>query len=239
MSERRESNRPASEAGLGHAIEMGEMVAHEINNLLNNILLNAAVMERKVPDGARAELAAIREAGTRAGRLVNRWQQVLPRKPADLRPVDLNEAAAAAVAAWQNEARPGVTARFEPAADLPAVLADPAMLERLTRVLLTNAAASLPSGTITVRTERGPAGVLLLVEDTGPAIEEAMLERVFEPFVVARPTPSVSDVGDQPDLGLAVCKKLARRQQGTIQAENRAEGGVRVVVQLRQAEAPG
>ena len=230
------SEEAPSRADLQHAAEMADLVAHEINNLLNNILLHGAVLERKAGEAVRTELNVIRQAGARAGALINRWQQINPRRPPRLGPLDLNRATAEAIASWEKSAAgPRVPVRFEPAAALPPVLADPADLDCLVRLLLANAAAATQQGTITVRTEQRPAEVLLRVEDTGAGIDPAMAERVFEPFAVARPSPAVSDVGPAPELGLALCKKLARRQQGNIQAENRPDGGVVVEVRLRPA----
>jgi two-component system nitrogen regulation sensor histidine kinase GlnL len=219
-------------------IEMAELVAHEINNLLNNVLLHVAVLERrKGLEAARAELAVIRQAGARAGELLNRWQQLTPRPDHPLQAVDLNRSAAAAVAAWQAEAGAHVPVRLELSSDLPAVLADPTDLARLVRLLLVNAAAAVEAGPITLRTEAAPAEVLLHVQDGGPGFDPALRERLFEPFVVARPLSPRAEAVPLHDLGLALCKRLARRQQGSIQAEDRPEGGVRVTIRLRPAGA--
>jgi signal transduction histidine kinase len=236
MSKRREKARPQPADDVNHAVEMGELVAHEVNNLLNNILLNVAILNHKAPEALGKEAVSIREAATRAGSFINRWQRLTPQPP-PLQPVDLNEIAAAAVTPWKAEqARPGITIHFEPAADLPLVLGNAGELDRLVRLLLANAAAVVKTGTITVRTEKAASGVIFCVQDSGPPIEPALVDQVFEPFFLARPTPGASEVGHQADLGLAVGKRLARRQQGSIQVENRPEGGVRVVVQLRPAE---
>jgi signal transduction histidine kinase len=116
---------------------------------------------------------------------------------------------------------------------LPAVSASRPDLQRLLRLLLVNAAASGGVSTIVVRTEAARPGARLVVEDNGPAIPADLMDRVFEPFIVARPAPGVSELNPTSELGLAFCKRLARRQQGNIHAENRPEGGVRVVVQFR------
>jgi signal transduction histidine kinase len=221
-----------------HVIEMAELVAHEVNNLLNNILLHLAVMDRKSPEGGRAELAVIRQAGTRAGAIINRWQQLAPREVPELGPVDLNRVAGDAVAAWQPPA-PGPVVRFEPAPGLSPALAEPRELGRLVHLLLANAAAAAGQGTVTVRTEETPSDLVLAVEDTGPALDPAAQERLFEPFYVARAAETVADAGAPSEVGLALCKKLARRQQGSIAADNRPGGGVRVEVRLRKAAEEG
>jgi two-component system sensor histidine kinase KdpD len=143
----------------------------------------------------------------------------------------------AAVNTWKSVENPArLRVRFEPARDLPAVAASPPDLQRLIRLLLANAAAAPGVSTLAVRTEAARPGARLVVEDNGPAIPTDLMEHVFEPFVVARPAPGVSELNPTSELGLALCKRLARRQQANIHAENRPEGGVRVVVQLRPAE---
>jgi signal transduction histidine kinase len=245
MSQSRQDRSPdasvdyVTQAELEQVVEMAELVAHEVNNLLNNILLHVAVMDRKGLDAAGAELAVIRQAGTRAGAIINRWQQMAPRRPAELHPVDLNRLVAGAVADWQAQStgdNPPAIA-FEPAPELPPVLANAADLERLMQVLLLRAAAVSEGGTITVRTKAAGSEILLQVEDTGPTLDPALIDRVFEPFFEAR-LPQRTEIDPPSVPGLAVCKRLARRQQGTIQAENRPKGGVKVVVHLRQATNP-
>jgi signal transduction histidine kinase len=229
--------RPAT-LGPQQVVEVAEIVAHEINNLLNNILLHVAVLDRKVPEPIRAELAVIRQAGTRAGSLLNRWQQMSPRPPSNLQPLDLNKGVGEFVASWQPPPplASALPVRFEPGGKLPPVAADPDDLSRLVHLLLLHAAAASPPGSVVVRTGRENNEVFLSVEDAGPALDPGLLDRLFEPFVVARPGPDV--VSDpELELGLAMCRKLVRRQQGTIRAENRPEGGVRVVVTFRPAKA--
>lgn len=221
-------------ASTPHIIEMAELVAHEVNNLLNNILLHVAVMDRKGAQAVQPELSVIRQAATRAGSIINRWQQLAPRQLPELAPVDLNRLAGEAAASWKPSAH-GPSVRFEPTPDLPLALAQTSELERLLQLLLNNAAGGMDQGTITLRTEATPSEVRLIVEDNGPALDSAELDRLFEPFFVARSTHGVEDVASQAELGLALCKRVARRQQGSIYAENRPDGGVRVVIAFRRA----
>ncbi len=228
-----DANRP-TEVQPVQIVEMAELVAHEVNNLLNNILLHVAVLDRKGLAAAQAELAVIRQAGLRAGVMINRWQQLAPRRPPVLQPIDLNERVAGVLASWQAPPLGVPAIRFEPSPALPPVLGNAPDLERLVQLLVLHAIAATDKGAIIVRTERAASEVLLQVEDSGPALDQAALDRLFEPFFLARP---FQEVGPDPqtEIGLALCKRLARRQQGSIHAENRPEGGLRVVVHFRPA----
>lgn len=106
--------------------------------------------------------------------------------------------------------------------------------ERLTQVmdnLLDNAATFSPEGeAIEVRISRdGPAAVVT-VEDRGPGIPEAHLDRIFDRFFTWRP--------DEPGrnghtgLGLAIVKAIVEGYGGSIAARNRPEGGARFEVRL-------
>ncbi len=222
--------------------ELADLVAHEVNNLLNGIVLHAALLERSVPQEAKAavqpELAAIQQAVNRAGTMLRRWQQLVPKPAVVLQALDLNELLRGLPLPREltNPSGEAVSVQFHPAAGLPAVLGNLADMTRLVPLLLANAAGPSPAGsTITVQTELGPGQVLLSVEDQGPAIEADLLERVFEPFTSVR--GGVVPGSEVDELRLAACKVLARRQKGVITAANGPEGGVAIAVRFTAATA--
>ena len=108
----------------------------------------------------------------------------------------------------------------------------PAALRRALRNLLENAAGY--GGRAAVRIERDDAELRVVVEDEGPGIPEADLERVFEPFVRLEASRS-RDTGGS-GLGLAIARSIVRGHGGDIRPrENRAEGGLRATVALPSA----
>ena len=115
-------------------------------------------------------------------------------------------------------------------ADCERVLAAgrPAALRRALRNLLENAAAY--GGRAAVRIERDDAELRVVIEDEGPGIPEAELERVFEPFVRLEASRS-RDTGGT-GLGLAIARSIVRGHGGDILLANRAEGGLRATVAL-------
>ncbi|MFC7421411.1 ATP-binding protein [Iodobacter arcticus] len=75
------------------------------------------------------------------------------------------------------------------------------------------------------------AGMIIVsIADHGDGIAEADLERVFEPYVRLETSRSRHTGGS--GLGLAIARAIARAHGGDILLSNRAEGGLRVVVQL-------
>lgn len=211
-------NPPPSDQ-LEHLAVLGELtgsVAHEFNNILNNIMLHLAVLEQKgLSPELRAETTLVKQAGRQAAGLIRQLQQYCQEKQPAAGPVDL--------AAVLRESVEGPIP-LEIAADLPPVLGNAADLKRLVGLLLAHAQAVAP-GSIRVRASRCNFGVCLEVEDGGPAIAADMLARQFHPFVITRP-------GDD-GVRLAVSKHLMKRLQGLIRGENREAGGVVVTVELR------
>jgi signal transduction histidine kinase len=217
-------------AWLNNAAEMTSLVTHEFNNHLNGILLQVAVLEQETPPDRRGQLGVIRRLGHTAAAMVKRLQEVNRRERPPLQAVALTPVVRDCLAALRDR---GIEVRELPRGTvLPPVLASPDALPRLLSLVLTHAADAVRAGggTITLRTEQQRDKVRIHVEDTGPAIDPALLPRLFEPFVAVR---QGSD-----DTSMALAKMLVRRLQGNIQVDNRAEGGVAAVIELVRAGAP-
>jgi signal transduction histidine kinase len=72
--------------------------------------------------------------------------------------------------------------------------------------------------------------VRFIVEDDGPGIAAADLERVFEPFVRLEGSRSRETGGA--GLGLAIARNVFRAHGGDVTLANRKEGGLRAVGSL-------
>lgn len=70
----------------------------------------------------------------------------------------------------------------------------------------------------------------IAVEDDGPGLPEAELERVFEPFYRLESSRSRETGGV--GLGLAIVRQIVRGHGGDVVLENRASGGLRAVLRL-------
>ena len=103
----------------------------------------------------------------------------------------------------------GLTLRFR--GGQRAVLADPLLVERILRNLVSNAIRYTTDGTVLVSARRRGEHVLLQVWDTGLGIGEDERMRVFEEFYQVPGTAAVS-TGEHKKglgLGLAIVKRLA------------------------------
>jgi len=112
------------------------------------------------------------------------------------------------------------------------VLASPDRLSQVFVNLLANAVSFSPAGTeVVVTLARDDGTVLVRIEDQGPGIPEAHLEKIFDRFFTYRPgEPHARD--GHTGLGLAISRAIVEGYGGTITAGNRPEGGARFEVRL-------
>jgi two-component system sensor histidine kinase KdpD len=112
---------------------------------------------------------------------------------------------------------------------VPAVLADPAILERVVVNLIENALRYSPAGKPPLVTASALGDrVELRVTDRGPGIPEQDRERMFVPFQRLGDTDNTTGVG----LGLALSRGLTEAMGGTLTAEDTPGGGLTMTVSL-------
>jgi two-component system phosphate regulon sensor histidine kinase PhoR len=115
--------------------------------------------------------------------------------------------------------------------DSETLRADPTKLHDVLRNLVANAITYSPEHTtIQIEAARNGSSYLLSVADQGPGIPEEDLSRVFERFYRVDKSRARDPGGT--GLGLAIVKHLIELHKGTVTAENRPEGGTKVVVTL-------
>jgi two-component system sporulation sensor kinase A len=203
-------------------------VAHEIGAPLTAISMTVDNMLRKRCDlcvGA-AEMHILQQQADRIARLAR--QLVNLAKPAMpvLVPLQVNDAAAAAVALVRSQlTRHGVTVVLDLAPDLPPVNGDDAQLQQVLVNLLLNADRALDGrgGKVRVTTRRDGEEVEIRVADTGPGIPAAQLPQVFTPFYSA-----TGGAG----LGLALTAQIVKAHGGTVEAASPPGQGAVITIRL-------
>ncbi len=112
-------------------------------------------------------------------------------------------------------------------ARLPDIMADPLQLQQVFMNLLLNSADAMPEGgTITIHTSSAENGRFVTVKmvDTGHGIEDATIDKIFQPFF----TTKAHGTG----LGLAITKGLIEQHGGDIRVENNHDRGVSFTIKL-------
>ena len=105
---------------------------------------------------------------------------------------------------------------------------DPEQLDLVFLNLLLNGIEAMPTGgtlTVSIEVEVGTPSICRVVFlDSGAGIDDAVMERLFEPFV----TIKERGVG----LGLAVSRRVIQEHGGRIEASNMPLGGAKFMVEL-------
>ncbi len=118
--------------------------------------------------------------------------------------------------------------------EVPEVLADPALLERVVANTVANALRFSPTGHPPHLAASAHGGdVELRVVDHGPGVPEQDRERIFTPFQRLGDTDAATGVG----LGLALARGLVEAMGGALVPEDTPGGGLTMVVRLRRASA--
>ena len=123
----------------------------------------------------------------------------------------------------------GKTIIVEVPADLPEVLVDPGILERVISNLLANALHYCPAGKPPLLTASSLGErVELRVIDRGPGIPREQAGRMFVPFQRLGDTDNTTGIG----LGLALSKGLTEAMDGTLEPEETPGGGLTMLLSL-------
>lgn len=114
----------------------------------------------------------------------------------------------------------------------------PALTRRALANLMDNA-RRYGSGHVRVTLSSADGEARVDIDDDGPGIPEAELERVFEPYVRLESSRARHTGGS--GLGLAIARAVIRAQGGEITLSRRAEGGLRarVALPLQSSKAAG
>jgi C4-dicarboxylate-specific signal transduction histidine kinase len=230
-AEARESERRYRETlmELAHAnrvTTMGQLtasIAHEVNQPITATVINAEAALRwlgaQPPDleEVREALGLIVEDGTRAGNVIGGIRALIKKVPPRQACLDINEAIREVIALTRGEAaKTGVSVQTDLADGLPPIYGDRVQLQQVILNLIINAIEAM-SGVAEVQrallistgqAEHG--GVLVAVRDSGPGLDPASLEHLFNAFYTTKP--------DGMGMGLSICRSIIEAHGGRLWA---------------------
>jgi two-component system NtrC family sensor kinase len=220
---------------------MAATVAHELNNPLSGILTYARViarkLERDMPEGEARdrvfeELELIRTESMRCGRIVKDLLTYARESPHEFKEESLHELIHRVVSLAGHHMELG-SVEVDLLLDLvnDTVVCDGDQIVQALLALTINAVEAMPGGgQLTIRTAPGESNqedeVLLVVEDTGTGIPDAIRGRIFDPFFSTK--EDTSGVG----LGLAVVYGIVSRHGGRIRVESDPGRGTSFLIEL-------
>src|ERR1700686_3678806 len=237
-AEARENDRRYRETQmeLAHAnrvATMGQLtasIAHEVNQPIAATVTNAQAALRWLHAGSshleqvQQSLTSIVDDATRAGEVIDRIRALIKKAPPPKDRLDVNGMILEIIEITRGEAlKNGISVLTELADHLPVVEADRVQFQKLLLNLLVNAldamgAANEGPRQLLISTGKGEtSGVLVAVQDSGPGLEAAMIERVFESFYTTKPT----GLG----LGLSICRSIIEAHGGRLWASTNLRRG--------------
>ncbi len=217
--------------------EVARRLAHEIKNPLTPIQLAAERLRMKCLAALHGREADILDRGTTTIiaqvkamlAMVDAFSAYAKSPPLELAPVALDLLLREVSELYRG--RPDLALSVETAPGLEPVSADAARLRQILHNLIKNAIEAQEEQPgrsrilLSVAVAPGdPQSVALSVRDAGPGFAPNLLANAFEPYVSGK----VKGTG----LGLALVRKLAEEQGGSVKLANHPEGGAEIVVTL-------
>jgi len=210
-------------------------VSHDLRTPLVSIYGALATLRERgtLAESARGELLdqAWQEAG-RLNRFVGNLLDMTRLESGALKvrkvPCDLQDLVGCALAALEQQLE-GRAVRLSVPAELPEIEMDLVLMTQVLVNLLDNALKYAPPET-ELELSAAALGdrVTLEVADRGPGVPEQDLGRIFDKFYRVPVPEGAGGTG----LGLSICKGIVEAHGGSIQARNRKDGGLRVVITL-------
>jgi len=219
--------------------EIASGVAHEVNNPLAAIRMEAELLGRSTqdPDASAAASTIVREVD-RAARIVRSLLRLARRADTTPTRIQVNELVRDVAEIRQRVLRAdNIEVRTKMDQGAEAVLGLGQELQQVVINLVTNAEHAVrgrPGAVIQLTTEARDDWVRLTVEDSGPGVPAEIRGRVFDPFF----TTKSPDEGS--GLGLSICQRVVAEVGGKIWLEDsEALGGAKFVVELPAAPLGG
>ena len=217
--------------------EVARRLAHEIKNPLTPIQLSAERLQHKLgqklpqidADVLKRATGTIVNQVTALKGMVDDFSQYARASRMTAEQVSLNDLVREVLVLYESM---GVPIEPRLCENLPSIAADPALLRQVLHNLIQNAIDALSGSEqprIVVTSTLGDGGVTLSVSDNGAGIADAVIGRIFEPYVTTKPKGT--------GLGLAIVKKIVEEHHGHIVVENVKPHGahVSIVLPLREA----
>ena len=219
-------------------------MAHEVKQPLAVISLKGEAAQRLLrhaqPDleKVRSALVSIVANSHRASQLLNNTRALFGRTGKGNESVDVNKISSQVLRLLRDQLKAhGVVTHVEFASDLPLVVGHKGQLQEVVINLFQNAIEAMRAikdGTrmLQLRTKRrGDDAIVIEIEDSGPGIDPADLNSIFDAFF----TTKSHGMG----LGLAICRMIVERHGGRLLASSDGTNGTlfQVILPTRELHA--
>jgi PAS domain S-box-containing protein len=209
--------------------EFAASIAHEVNQPIAAAILGAETAQRwlarQPPDLERAGLAIgkILKDTKRAADIISRIRALVKKAPERRDDLKINEAISEVIELARSEIfKNSVALRTKLAEALPLVQGDRVQLQQVMLNLIVNAVEAMSQTMegrreLLISSQSEADCVLVAVQDSGPGLPEAALERAFEAFY----TTKSHGLG----MGLSICRSIVEAHGGRLWATANAPIG--------------
>ena len=219
--------------------EVAVRMAHEIKNPLTPILLSAQRLRNNFLETLKGKDLEIIDKTTSViidqvksmDAMVSAFADYANTPQIERKPADLNALINQSIALY--DAQSNITIEYDLSGDVPELLLDTNSISRVLINLVKNAAESVEEDrdlVVNVATQYlSEEGIVRLsITDNGDGFDEAVIERVFEPYV----TTKVKGSG----LGMAIVQNIIEQHEGRIFAGNVEPHGAIVTIEFEYAQ---
>jgi two-component system NtrC family sensor kinase len=212
--------------------------AHEINNPVAIMVQEAGWIEDLLAEEEFQEgknLAEIKRAlkqiniqGNRCKEITHQLLNFARKTDSQKQSLHLNELVKEVVAISNKKSYTAISINTDLDQALPTIYGSPAEIQQVLLNLINNARYALEKngGQIDITTRLEKKYVLVVVEDNGPGIPKANIDRIFDPFFTTKP------VGKGTGLGLSICFGIIKRMGGEITVHSRVDEGTRFEIRF-------
>jgi PAS domain S-box-containing protein len=240
---RQHQNELAHVARLSTMGEMASGIAHELNqplSAISNYTRGTIRMLRGEVATDHAQLVGVMERvaaqAERAGEIIRQLRRFVRKEDPEHKWVAVNRLVRELARFLQPELhREGIRLALRLDEDLPPVWAHDIQLEQVLLNLVRNAMEAILEGDpdqriVRIRTALEGERLAIAVQDSGPGIDETILQRLFEPFV----TTKKQGMG----LGLSISRGIIEAHGGRLRLDANADNGTtfQILLPLEKAD---
>jgi PAS domain S-box-containing protein len=207
--------------------EMAAGIAHEVNQPITAIVMNAQTGLRQIAEQPHAGILQevlhdIVSDGKRAAEVIGRVRDMVTQAPPRMSALDINDVVrdVIALSARTLQAR-DVRLQLD-LARLPPTIGDPVQLQQVLLNLIVNGIDAMqenpPSARLlSIRSVKSSGGVAVRVSDSGQGLTEEVLQRLFMPFFSTK----INGMG----IGLSISRSIAELHGGHLRiVQNSGQG---------------
>jgi C4-dicarboxylate-specific signal transduction histidine kinase len=192
-------------------------IAHEVNQPVAAAVNNASAalrwLVKKPPnlEKAREALSRISASGNRTSGIIGRMLALLKKAPLRMEDVEINETILEVIALTRGEVtKNGISVQTQLSEGMPPVQGDRVQLQQVILNLIINAMEAMsglgerPRELLISTAQVISDGVVVAVQDSGPGLDPASFDRIFDAFYTTKP----GGLG----MGLSICRSIIEAQ---------------------------